>query len=140
MEITQEVIDAFRLAYPMFPIAQWSDNTVRQSLCEGDAETGGAGWGIYENECHNFKQRGMFLYAAHWLASTYPNGDIPSGGSASGGAKWATSGKSVGDESVSFNTGSLANMPVGDSWIASTAFGQQWLRLRRRSSMGALAV
>jgi hypothetical protein len=140
MIITQEIIDAFRLAYPVFTDPKWSDTTVEQALCEGDAETGGRGWGTYQDDCHNFKRRGMFLYTAHWLASTYPNGDIDAGGNMSGGAKWATSGKSVGDESASFNNGSLANMAVGDSWLATTAFGQQWLRLRRRAGMGALAV
>ena len=136
MEITQEIIDAFRLVYPAFTAPTWTDDTVSQALCEGDAETGGRGWGAYENDCHNFKQRGMFLYAAHYVSSMYPRGSA----SLAGGAKWAVSGKSVGDESTSYNNGSLANASVGDAWLATTAFGQQWLRLRRRAGMGARAV
>lgn len=140
MEITQEIIDSFRVAYPAFTDPPWTDATVAQALCEGDVESGGRGWGSYEDDCHNFKQRGMFLYTAHWLATLYPRGDIPSGGNLSGGAKWATGSKSVGDESLSNVTGNLANASVGDAWLASTGFGQQFLRLRKRAGMGALAV
>jgi hypothetical protein len=136
MEITPEIIASFRTRYPAFTDPEWDDASVTIALCEGDAETGGRGWGAYLDDCHNFKQRGMFLYAAHYLATMHPNGSS----STSGGAKWAQSGKSVGDESVSNNNGSLGNAPVGDSWLASTSFGQQWLRLRRRAGMGARAV
>ena len=142
MEITQEIIDAFRATppYGSFTVERWSDETVEQALCDADAETGGLGWGAYADDCHNFKRRGMFLYTAHWLASTFPGGDVAAGGSLSGGAKWATSAKSVADESVTFNNGNLSTATVGDVWLATTAFGQQWLRLRRRAGMGALAV
>lgn len=127
------VIDDFRLKYTVFNGI--SDPVVEDALCEADAETGGKGWGSYVNECTNFKQRGMFLYAAHYLASTYPNSDesVMSGASVS-----AVQSKSVGDESVTFAVPVASNQ--GDAWLSSTAFGQQFIRLRRRAGMGARAV
>lgn len=140
MEITTEIITSFRAAYPGFEdVTKWPDDTLEMALCEGDAETGGCGWGVFEDVCSNFKRRGMFLYAAHYLAVTYPNG-AGDGGTMNGGAQWAQSGKTVGDESVTFNNGNLSNAGVGDSWLASSQFGQQWIRLRRRAGMGARAV
>lgn len=137
MEITAEIITSFRTQPPYTAFADdtvWSDSVVEAALCEGDMETGGKGWGGYTDECNNFKRRGMFLYAAHFLASTYPKGDT----SISGGAKSGTSGKSVGDESITYNVATVDNQ--GDQWLASTGFGQQWLRLRKRAGMGARAV
>ena len=135
MDITQEMIDLFRVRFTAFADdSKWSDDTIMSALCEGDAETGGRGWGAYDTPCQNFKQRGMFLYAAHWIASTYPKGET----STSGGAKSGVSGKSVGDESITFNVATVTTQ--GDQWLASTGFGQQWIRLRRRAGMGARAV
>jgi len=28
---------------------------------------GGSGWGAFSLDCNNFKRRGMYLFAAHWL-------------------------------------------------------------------------
>ncbi len=138
VEITPEVITAFRTAYPAYDATAYPDAVVTQSLCEGDSETGGNGWGEYEDDCRNFKQRGMFLYAAHWLATTYPTGAAT--GNMNGATNQVVQSKSVGDESVSFAATSGGTMSTGDSWLASTSFGQQWLRLRRRAGMGARAV
>ena len=136
MEITQEIVNLFRTRQRAFESGTtWSDDTVEQALCEGDAETGGKGWGVYDTPCQNFKQRGMFLYAAHYIASMYPKGDA---GSVSGGSKGSTASKSVGDESISFARAAV--LTQGDEWLGSTAFGQQFMRLRRRAGMGARAV
>lgn len=141
MDITAEIITAFRAAYPAFSVvATWPDSVVDMALCEGDAETGGSGWGGYVDECHNFKQRGMFMYAAHWLAATYPNGAVDDT-AMSGTAKNQVASKSVGDESVSYAVVAPQNVSdAGQGWLASTAFGQQFMRLRRRAGMGARAV
>lgn len=141
MEITAAIITAFRLAYPAFSVlATWPDPVVSMALCEGDAESGGSGWGAYEDECHNFKQRGMFMFAAHWLAATYPKGAVDTTAQ-SGTAKNQVSQKSVGDESVSFAVMAPASISdAGSGWLASTAFGQQFMRLRKRAGMGARAV
>lgn len=123
----------FRIKYPAF--AGLSDTIVEEALCDANAETGGSGWGTYENVCGNFKQRGMFLYTAHVLSVTYPTGDSST---INGGSAAAVQSKSVGDESVSFNVAQVMNQ--GDAWLSSSSFGQQFMRLRRRAGMGARAV
>ena len=47
-------------------------------------------------------------------------------------------GKSVGDESVSFAAPS--DLKVRNSWINGSGFGQQYLRLRSRAMAGAMAL
>lgn len=138
--ITSEVILAFREQQRLFcnPIL-WPVSVITEALCEGDAETGGSGWGVYEDLCGNFKQRGMFYYAAHWLATTYPRG-AASLSDVSAQAGGAETSKSVSDESVSIAKGDTAAMGVGDIWLASTSFGQQWLRMRRRAGRGGNAI
>lgn len=138
MDITPEIIASFRAANTAFSnVTTYPDAMVSGALCEADAETGGKGWGGYQDECHNFKRRGMFLYACHYLAVLYPNG---AAGAISGGTKGIVASKAVGDESVSMYTGSYAGLRAGDEWLAASVFGQQWLRLRRRAGMGARAV
>jgi hypothetical protein len=141
MDITAEIIASFRLAYPVFKVAAtWPDPVLTMALCEGDAESGGKRWGSYEDDCHNLKQKGMFLYAAHWLKTTYPN--VATDDTAqSGNANNTVTSKSVGDESVSFGAATLTDISqAGDGWLASTSWGQQFMRLRKRVGMGALAV
>ncbi len=135
-DITAEIITAFRTAYPGFADdTKYPDSIVEQALCNADAETGGRGWGIYGSDCRNFKQRGMFLYAAHWLAVTYPTGS----GSSSGGAVFPVSGKSVGDESINYAVPTIAP-GSGDAWFYGSQWGELFLQLRRRAGMGARAV
>lgn len=135
-DITATVIADFRTAYPAFEDdTLYPDTIIEQALCDADAETGGRGWGVYGDDCRNFKRRGMFLYAAHWLAVTYPNGS----GSASGGAVFPVSAKTVGDESVNYSTPAIPE-GSGDGWFYGSQWGEQFLRLRRRAGMGARAV
>lgn len=141
MIITPEVIQSFRDKYPQFSDdIKWPDDVVTIALCEGDAETGGCRWGAYQDVCSNFKQRGMFAYAAHYLTVTY-RGDASDDNKVSPGAKQNVASKSVGDESISYNVNKgLADLAAGDEWLATTQYGQQYLRLRRRAGMGAIAV
>ncbi len=141
MDITAAIITSFRTAYPAFSVlADWPDSVVTTALCEGDTESGGTRWGAYVDECNNFKQRGMFLFAAHWLATTYPTGASDTAAQ-SGGANNTVVSKSVGDESVTFGAASVANIgDAGNGWLASTSWGQQFIRLRKRAGMGAMAV
>lgn len=128
-------VGSFREAFPAFADATtWDDATVTMALCEADAETGGRGWGAFEDICSNFKRRGQYLFAAHYLAAFHPSG----GSSTAGASKIAVSGKSVGDESITYAVPTYAN--GGDAWLASTQFGQQFMILRRRAGMGARAV
>lgn len=141
MDITAQVITDFRTAKPAFSdIGKWPDVTVTEAMCEADAETGGKGWGAYDGtDCHNFKARGLFLYTCHWLTSNYPSGAIcPE--DVKSDARLGVASKSVGDESISFVTTSLGKLSIGDGWLATTSYGQQWLRLRRRAGVGALAL
>lgn len=139
MDITPEIITLFRTNYPEYSDdTAWPDAIVTQALCEGDAETGGCGWGAYDTPCQNFKQRGMFLYAAHWLFKRYPNG-AETASAVNPNSSFAANSKSVGDESVSLDSGSN-DISFGDAWLKSSAYGQQFLMLRKRAGMGAKAV
>jgi len=142
MIITPEIIASFRAKYPKFTdVVKWPDAVLQSALCDADMETGGNGWGSYVEECQNFKQRGMFLWAAHWLSLAYPSGATDSSASNSGAAA-AVDAKTVGDESATYNHGKLnESAPEGGAaWYSSTMYGQQFLMLRRRAGMGARAV
>ncbi len=139
VEITPAVITAFRENQRAFnSVTNWTDQTITDALCEGDVETAnGKRWGAFDvDECRNMKRRGMFLFAAHWLATTYPNGDA----SMNGAVNSVVQSKSVGDESITYAVGDVAQANAGDVWLQSTSFGQQFMRLRRRAGMGAVAV
>lgn len=145
MEITPEIIQDFRDEIPYFSdAAEWPDDIVEKALCEGDAETGGSGWGAYSDDCHNFKRRGMFYYAAHWLTLMYPQkfqGSQPGNGQSGsgGGAFGAVSSKTVGDESISYAVNAV-DAGSAQSWLSSTGWGTQFLMLKRRAGMGARVV
>lgn len=137
IEITPELIASFRADKPAFAGAtKWPDDYISAALCEADAETGGAGWGGFEDVCHNFKRRGMFLFAAHWLSTNYS--DAGASPNPSSQARLNVQSKSVGDESIAYRVPSM--MTVGDDWLTYTNYGTQFYRLRRRAAMGALAV
>ncbi len=145
MDITEEIITDFRDKYFQFSsVTTYPDTILNIALCEGDAETGSScRWGPYVNECHNFKQRGMFLYAAFWLTITYPKGAITSS-VVSPGPKYSIAQKEVGDESIMYDSGvdqAMINGSTPDyAFLSSNVYGQQFLRLRKRAGMGALAV
>lgn len=145
MEITQEIIDSFR-AYPLFngffsDNVKWPDELIEAALCQADAETGSSGWGVYADDCHNFKQRGMFLYAACWMLSTYPQG-VDTGAGIGIGASGQVSSKGVGDESISYATYSpKSQSEASNSWLmAIPPWGPMYLSLRRRAGRGARAL
>lgn len=139
MDITAEVIADFR-TWPLGGQAfssntDFPDSLIQYALCEADTETGSCRWGVYEAECHNLKQRGLFYYAAHWLSVYYPEG-LNSDVNQEARLNVAT--KSVGDESISYRVPSM--MWSGDDWLSFSVYGTQFMRLRRRVGMGALAV
>ncbi len=136
IEITDEIIADFRDSQPGFLDAGvWPDFVVRLALQEGDAETGGSRWGRYEPRSK--KQRGMFLFAAHWLVANYPKGARDES-MVSPSAQHSVTSRSLGDESKSWSV--PAAKDSGESWLTSTQFGQQFLRLKKRSGVGAVAV
>ena len=141
IEITQEMIDKFREVMPAFAdLVKWPDDVVSMALCEGMAECGGRGWGSIDlTNCGNFKRRGVFFYAAHWLSITYNSlagATVP--GNIDAAARLNLAGKSVGDESITYRITAIQS--AEDDFLSLTLYGVQYLRLRRRSAMGALAV
>lgn len=140
LAIDDALIVAFRKSKGEFCSQKtWPKDVITDALCEADAETGGRGWGAYQDICSNFKQRGVFFYAAHYLKVTYPRGAEDTS-KVSSTPQYAVSSKSVGDESISFDTSALSKMNIGDSWLASTNYGQQYMHLRKRAGSGARAV
>ena len=134
------MIASFRTRQPAFSDAtKWPDSVVEQALCDGIMETNKRRWGVYKDECSNFRQRGIFLFAAHWLSLTYltqAGATDPSNINSS--ARLNLSGKSVGDESVQYRI--TAMQDTGDDWLSTTHYGVQFYRLRRRAGIGAVAV
>lgn len=139
MIIDIDVITDFRI-WPLGMQAfadttKFPDSLIQYALCEADSETGSCRWGIYQAECHNLKQRGLFYYAAHWLSVYYPNG-VDS--ETNQEARLNVASKTVGDESISYRVPAM--MEVSDDWLTWSTYGQQYYRLRKRVGMGALAV
>jgi hypothetical protein len=132
MDITSDVIDAFRAAYPEFSdSAAWSAGQILVALQDGDNETGSR-WGAYASPVRSIKQRGMFAYAAHSLAKgkmraqQMDSGSIPTAGA-------QVSAKSVGDESTSYAVSAPSYQEaVGDGDLYLTTYGKEFLRLRSR--------
>ena len=141
IEITQEIIDAFRASKPAFSNDnKWPDDVVTSAMCEAFPECGGRGWGEFDvNNCQNFKLRGVFLYAAHWLSVEYSTGNgalDPTSVNAT--ARLNVAAKSVRDESVTYRVTAMERT-VND-WLSLTNYGVQFMRLRGRAGMGARAV
>ncbi len=137
--ITPEIIASFRLSKRAFTdTTVWPDDIITEAICEADAETGGRGWGAYEDLCSNFKLRGMYLYAAHLLSNTYITGTAENPANISPTARLNVAAKSVADESVTFRVGAIQS--TQDDWLSLTDYGVQYLRLRRRAAMGARVV
>ncbi len=140
MGITDEIIKLFRERQPAFTDEKiWPKLTVESALIEADAETGGARWGGYLPDASNFKLRGMFFFAAHWLSVTYTTTSgacVPSDISPT--ARLNVASKSVGDESIVYRVGAIQD--TEDDWLSLTNYGVQYLRLRKRCGMGAMVV
>ena len=138
-EITPDVVTAFRTTMAAFSDwTKWPDAIVNQALNEADAETGGAGWGSYGTDPRNFKRRGMFYFAAHWLAITYLTQTAADASNISPTTRLNLNGKSVGDESVQFRMTAIQD--TADDWLSTTIYGVEYYRLRKRAGMGARAV
>jgi hypothetical protein len=139
VDINADVVAAFRESMAAFTSdLDWPSDIVEQALFEADAETGGAGWGAFKNEPRNFKRRGMFYYAAHWLASTYVDQTAADASNISPSARLNVSSKSVGDESLTYRVTAMEE--TSTDWLTLTNYGVQYLRLRKRAAMGARVV
>ena len=131
MQITPEIIADFRSAYPLFTsVTTWPDAIVSEALSQGDMNTNGCTWGPFVlGDAANRKRRGMYLYAAHVLVSTYPHGASDETAQDPYQRSRVAS-KSVGDESISYAI--VGATSAGDEWLGSTQFGQQYLRLSKQ--------
>jgi len=131
-------VATFRALMPAFAdVVKWPDEVIEMALCEAEAETGGRGWGAYDDECSNFRNRGIRYYAAHWLSSMYGY----SGADASNvkpDARQNVSAKSVGDESLQYRITEMEN--TTNDWLSTTIYGTQYVKLRNRAGMGARVV
>lgn len=139
--ITPELIAAFRASQLAFSDeTKWPDEIVQESFCEAFPEVGGRGWGILDiTDCQNFKRRGLFYFAAHWLSVTYPSAaGATDPTNIDANARLGVSAKSVGDESITYRIAAIQS--ASDDWLSLTNYGIQYLRLRRRAGMGARAV
>lgn len=138
LEVDDEMIAAFRRRMKAFSDEErWPDEVVEQALCEGIVETNASRWGKYRDKCGNFRQRGIFYFAAHWASIMYLNGaSDPT--EVNPNARLNLSGKSVGDESVQYRVTAIQS--TGDDWLSTTVYGVQYIRLRKRAGMGAVAV
>lgn len=140
MDITPAIVADFRStpAFVAFSDSTvWPDAFLTEALCEADAETGSSRWGGFDmTDCHNFKKRGLYYFAAAWLINNF--GDAGPAAQPSGEARLNVAAKSIGDESITYRTPSMLN--VMDDWLAFSHYGAQFMRLRRRAGMGAVAV
>lgn len=141
VEITQEIIDAFRASKPAFSdVTKWPDDVVTEAFCEAFPECGGRGWGVFDvDDCQNFKRRGVFLFAAHWLSVEYTTGNgATDPTSVNPTARLNVAAKSVRDESVTYRVTAMERT-VND-WLSLSNYGVQFMRLRGRAGMGARVV
>lgn len=134
-------VGCFRLDFPEFgDKAQWPDRVIEIALEEGDTETSGSRWGAFKDEYKNRKRRGLYLYAAHWLASHYPSG-ASNPANKKAGASGQVQSKTVADESVTYAVAAPKNIgEAAESWLLTTRYGQQFARLKKRALMGGMVV
>ena len=134
-------IPCFRRANPAFnDKTTWPNAVLLSALEAADMETSGSRWGQYADNYKNRKRKGLFLYAAHWLVSYYPNGatDIEKQKSTD---KGQLTSKSVGDESASYAVFAPASVKdAAESWYLKTVYGQQFIKLKRRVLAGPVVV
>lgn len=133
LEITQAIVDAFRTDFEGFAdTTAWPNERLARALQRADAETLSSRWGAYSDL--SIKQRGMFNFAAHDLTIRKMNSTVTSlGGAPSSMAQVQT--KSVGDESVTYAINSQGVKSEDDA-LKATAYGQEFIRLRRRVGRG----
>ena len=132
-------IDVTQFRTEMFAftdLTKWPDWIITQALNEADIETGSTRWGDYDSAPTNFKRRGMFYFAAHWLATNYGTAGVTA--PAASEARLNVASKSVGDESIAYRVPQM--MDVGTDWLTYTVYGQQFYRLKKRAGIGAVVV
>ena len=138
MDITAEIVTAFRDRYDEFSDQDtWSDKVLTRALEDGDDETGKR-WGAYKPR--SLKLRGMFAFAAHRLVTSRITADTTATGGLAVAAN-AVASKSAGDESTSYSVPSQTmDERIRNGDLSLTAYGLEFLRLRKMAGAGALCV
>jgi hypothetical protein len=117
----------FKIRYPEFVAVD--DSRIQFWMNDAVFEVGEAAWGtLYE--------KGVMLLTAHLLFVDQENQGT---GSGSGGSSMSrTTMRKVGDVSESFARAAADN--ATDDWYLQSTYGSEYLRLKRRKGMGAIAV
>lgn len=139
MDINNTIVADFRGTPSMIAFSdttKWPDGFIIEALCQADAETGSIRWGPFDTNCRNLKKQGMYLFAAAWLMNNFlDSGPLVA---ASGEARLNVQSKSIGDESIEYRVPSM--LSAIDDWLSFSHYGTQFMRLRKRVGMGAVAV
>lgn len=140
MDITPEIVDNFREYFPEFSDAEkWPSPTLTRFLTEAADEVGSR-WGAYNYVKLSLATRGLFNYAAHKL-TLWAKTTAATNAGVTPVVPGKVASKSVGDESTSYAVNPLGMddyARYGD--LTSTAYGVEFVRLRRRAGVGAVTV
>lgn len=139
VEITPDVISDFRRMFPAFQdCISWPDMSIEMLMTEADAWTAGSAWGPYRlDDDRNFKKRGMYYLTAHFLSSFYGN-DASDPTAVQPEARLNISGKSVGDESITYRITAMES--TTDDFLSTTIYGVMFVSLRKRVATVPVAV
>lgn len=141
IEITQEIIDNFRVFVPAFRDKnKWSDIGIQFRMEEADSDTGGAIWGEFRlDNNRNAKKRAMFYLTAHYLVSYYGvAGDVLDQTAVTPEARLNVSSQQVGDESLTYRITEME--PTVTDFISTTIYGTMYMAVRKQVCVGAFAV
>lgn len=136
--VTATTVADFRAYYPEFSDdTVWTDATLTRHLEAGAQEAGSTRWGSYKASPASLLARGIYAYAAHRAVLANAAAKAVAAGGAPSAANQVTS-KSVGDESASYAVATPGSMSEQAAYgdLASTMYGQEFLRLRRRAGTG----
>lgn len=138
--ITDDIICDFRRFLKAFSdVNTWPSEVVQLALTEGDCMTGGSTWGSFDiTKDTNFKKRGMYYCAAHYLAVEYGSTGAADPTAIKSDARLNIASKSVGDESVSYRVTAMES--TADDFFSTTFYGQMFVNLRRRATATPLCV
>lgn len=116
----------FKARFPEFSAID--DSRIQFFLDDAELEVGEAAWGdLYE--------KGVMLLAAHFLQLELERLDDDSSGSST---ENRVTSKKVGDVQVNFARATASD--ASEDWYLQTSYGAEYLRLKIRMGMGAVAV
>jgi len=139
-DITEDVVADFRRVLKAFTDGDlWPTEIITQQLIEADCWTAGLMWGKFKlDDDHNFKKRGMYFLAAHFLVSYYGAEGAKDQTAIKPDARLNVAGKSVGDESTEYRITAMES--TADDFLSTTIYGVMFVTLRRRASALPMAV